>query len=173
MLTLVDFFGASMIALVLGIAELYTIGWIYGTDRLCKDIEFMLGRKVGLYWRLCWGVFTPLIMTIILIYFYATYEPLIYNNQPFPTWAYGESKDFSFNSISNGSSYFSLFLQALAGPSQPLALCSCRSGCWSPSFASPATRWARRYAARSGPKRTGDPPTPCSGSSTTSKLNTS
>ncbi|XP_023170220.1 sodium-dependent nutrient amino acid transporter 1 isoform X2 [Drosophila hydei] len=89
MLTLVDFFGASMIALVLGIAELYTIGWIYGTDRLCKDIEFMLGRKVGLYWRLCWGVFTPLIMTIILIYFYATYEPLIYNNQPFPTWAYG------------------------------------------------------------------------------------
>ncbi|XP_030241857.1 sodium-dependent nutrient amino acid transporter 1 isoform X2 [Drosophila navojoa] len=89
MLTLVDFFGASMIALVLGIAELYTIGWIYGTDRLCKDIEFMLGRKVGLYWRLCWSIFTPLIMTIILIYFYATYEPLIYNNQPFPAWAYG------------------------------------------------------------------------------------
>ncbi|KRG02916.1 sodium-dependent nutrient amino acid transporter 1 isoform X2 [Drosophila mojavensis] len=89
MLTLVDFFGASMIALVLGIAELYTIGWIYGTDRLCKDIEFMLGRKVGLYWRLCWGIFTPLIMTIILIYFYATYEPLIYNNQAYPAWAYG------------------------------------------------------------------------------------
>lgn len=90
MLTLVDFFGASMIALVLGIAELYTIGWIYGTDRLCKDIEFMLGRKVGLYWRLCWGVFTPLIMTVILIYFYATYEPLTYNKQLFPTWAYGK-----------------------------------------------------------------------------------
>lgn len=91
MLTLVDFFGASMIALVLGIAELYTIGWIYGTDRLCKDIEFMLGRKVGLYWRLCWGVFTPLIMTVILIYFYATYEPLTYNNQLFPSWATGKS----------------------------------------------------------------------------------
>ncbi|EDW02819.1 GH10830 [Drosophila grimshawi] len=88
MLTLVDFFGASMIALVLGIAELYTIGWIYGTDRLCKDIEFMLGRKVGLYWRLCWGIFTPLIMTIILIYFYASYEPLTYNSQAYPPWAY-------------------------------------------------------------------------------------
>ncbi|XP_070133548.1 sodium-dependent nutrient amino acid transporter 1 isoform X1 [Drosophila bipectinata] len=89
MLTLVDFFGASMIALVLGIAELYTIGWIYGTDRLCKDIEFMLGRKVGLYWRLCWSIITPLIMTTILIYFYATYEPLTYNNVIYPTWAYG------------------------------------------------------------------------------------
>ncbi|XP_017068126.2 sodium-dependent nutrient amino acid transporter 1 [Drosophila eugracilis] len=88
MLTLVDFFGASMIALVLGIAELYTIGWIYGTDRLCKDIEFMLGRKVGLYWRLCWSILTPLIMTVILIYFYATYEPLTYNNIIYPNWAY-------------------------------------------------------------------------------------
>ncbi|KQS70212.1 sodium-dependent nutrient amino acid transporter 1 [Drosophila erecta] len=88
MLTLVDFFGASMIALVLGIAELYTIGWIYGTDRLCKDIEFMLGRKVGLYWRLCWSIFTPVIMTVILIYFYATYQPLTYNNIVYPNWAY-------------------------------------------------------------------------------------
>ncbi|KAH8266665.1 hypothetical protein KR018_008020 [Drosophila ironensis] len=88
MLTLVDFFGASMIALVLGIAELYTIGWIYGTDRLCKDIEFMLGRKVGLYWRLCWSIITPLVMTVILIYFYATYQPLTYNNVIYPTWAY-------------------------------------------------------------------------------------
>ncbi|BFF93232.1 sodium-dependent nutrient amino acid transporter 1 [Drosophila madeirensis] len=88
MLTLVDFFGASMIALVLGIAELYTIGWIYGTDRLCKDIEFMLGRKVGLYWRLCWSIITPLIMTVILIYFYATYEPLAYNDKIYPSWAY-------------------------------------------------------------------------------------
>ncbi|KAH8323332.1 hypothetical protein KR067_005258 [Drosophila pandora] len=88
MLTLVDFFGASMIALVLGIAELYTIGWIYGTDRLCKDIEFMLGRKVGLYWRLCWSIITPLIMTTILVYFYATYEPLTYNNVIYPFWAY-------------------------------------------------------------------------------------
>ncbi|KMY90297.1 sodium-dependent nutrient amino acid transporter 1 isoform X1 [Drosophila simulans] len=88
MLTLVDFFGASMIALVLGIAELYTIGWIYGTDRLCKDIEFMLGRKVGLYWRLCWSIITPLIMTVILIYFYATYQPLTYNNIVYPNWAY-------------------------------------------------------------------------------------
>ncbi|KAH8410271.1 hypothetical protein KR009_010481 [Drosophila setifemur] len=88
MLTLVDFFGASMIALVLGIAELYTIGWIYGTDRLCKDIEFMLGMKVGLYWRLCWSIITPLIMTIILVYFYATYQPLTYNNIVYPSWAY-------------------------------------------------------------------------------------
>jgi len=44
MLTLVDFFGASMIALVLGIAELYTIGWIYTmksqNDRVITSSEW-------------------------------------------------------------------------------------------------------------------------------------
>lgn len=90
MLTLVDYFGASMIALILGIAELYVLGWIYGVNRLCKDAEFMLkGRKVGLYWRWCWAVVTPLIMTLILVYFLVTYEVLTYNNAIFPTWAYG------------------------------------------------------------------------------------
>ncbi|XP_075166646.1 sodium-dependent nutrient amino acid transporter 1 isoform X2 [Haematobia irritans] len=87
-LTLVDYFGASMIALVLGIAELYVLGWVYGVDRLCKDAEFMMGRKVGLYWRFCWSIVTPLIMTAILIYFLSTYTPLTYNNVAYPSWAY-------------------------------------------------------------------------------------
>ncbi|XP_004520940.1 sodium-dependent nutrient amino acid transporter 1 isoform X1 [Ceratitis capitata] len=87
-LTLVDFYGASMIALILGILELYVLGWVYGVDRLCKDIEFMIGHRVGRYWRWCWALITPGIMTLILIYFYATYQSLTYNNVPYPNWAY-------------------------------------------------------------------------------------
>ncbi|XP_036330329.1 sodium-dependent nutrient amino acid transporter 1 isoform X2 [Rhagoletis pomonella] len=87
-LTLVDFYGASMIALILGILELYVLGWIYGVDRLCKDIEFMIGHKVSRYWRLCWAFITPGIMTLILIYFFATYQSLTYNNVEYPNWAY-------------------------------------------------------------------------------------
>ncbi|XP_061391730.1 sodium-dependent nutrient amino acid transporter 1-like [Musca vetustissima] len=87
-LTLVDYFGASMIALILGIAELYVLGWVYGVDRLCRDAEFMMGRKVGPYWRWCWAVVTPLIMTAILVYFLSTYTPLTYNNVTYPNWAY-------------------------------------------------------------------------------------
>ncbi|XP_053962142.1 sodium-dependent nutrient amino acid transporter 1-like isoform X1 [Anastrepha ludens] len=87
-LTLVDFYGASMIALILGILELYVLGWVYGVDRLCKDIEFMIGHKVGRYWRWCWALITPGIMTLILIYFYATYQSLTYNNVHYPNWAY-------------------------------------------------------------------------------------
>lgn len=88
-LNLVDFFGASLIAFVLAIAELVTIGWIYGVNRLCRDVEFMLGRRTGLYWRICWGVVTPMLMIAILIYTIVTYEPLTYKGTAYPNAAYG------------------------------------------------------------------------------------
>nr|ABZ81818.1 sodium-dependent nutrient amino acid transporter 8 [Aedes aegypti] len=87
-LTLVDHFGASFIALVLAIAELITIGWIYGVDRLCKDVEFMLGIRPNLYWRLCWKWITPLLMAAILIYNLISLEPLTYQGYVYPTIAY-------------------------------------------------------------------------------------
>jgi solute carrier family 6 amino acid transporter-like protein 5/7/9/14 len=50
----------------------------------------MLGRKEGIYWRLCWGVITPVLMIVILIYALVSIEPETYNNRPFPTGAYGK-----------------------------------------------------------------------------------
>lgn len=88
-MNLVDFFGASLIAFVLAIAELIAIGWIYGVNRLCKDIEFMIGRNPGIYWRLCWGIITPILMISILIYTIVSYEPLTYKNILYPNSAYG------------------------------------------------------------------------------------
>ncbi|XP_058119007.1 sodium-dependent nutrient amino acid transporter 1-like isoform X2 [Anopheles ziemanni] len=87
-LKLVDYYGASSIALVLAIAELIAIGWVYGVDRLCKDTEFMLGHRPSLYWRLCWRWITPLLMFVILIYNLVTLEPLMYKQYVYPTIAY-------------------------------------------------------------------------------------
>lgn len=61
-----------------------------GVDRICRDAEFMIGRNPGFYWRLCWGILTPVIMTVILIYTFITYEPLKYKKTyVYPTTAYG------------------------------------------------------------------------------------
>lgn len=89
---MVDFFGASFIAFVLGIAELITFSWIYGVNRICLDIEFMLGIKTGWYWRICWGFITPGLMFAILIYHLSTWEPLTYKNYEYPNVAYGRLK---------------------------------------------------------------------------------
>jgi solute carrier family 6 amino acid transporter-like protein 5/7/9/14 len=58
----------------------------------------MLGKKTGIYWRICWGFITPVLMIAILMYSLVTMEPLEYNNQPFPTGAYGN--------ITNGFTFF-------------------------------------------------------------------
>lgn len=80
LINLLDFYGASFVALILAIVELVSVSWIYGLDRFCNDIEFMLGRKTGLYYRLCWKFITPSIMIGILGYFIVTWQPLTYQD---------------------------------------------------------------------------------------------
>lgn len=88
MLDIADFFGATFIAFLLAIAEIVTISWIYGVNRICKDAEFMLGLKTGLYWRICWGLITPVFMGTVLVYYLYTLDwsnPIfIGKDTPFP-----------------------------------------------------------------------------------------
>jgi solute carrier family 6 (neurotransmitter transporter, glycine) member 5/9 len=87
-LTLVDYYGASFIAFILAIAELYTFCYIYGVKRLCKDIEFMLGFRPNIYWRLCWWVLTPGLMTVILVYTLLNLSPLKNGDIEYPPVAH-------------------------------------------------------------------------------------
>lgn len=85
LIVFLDFYAASFVALVLAIVELITVSWIYGVDRFCDDIEFMLKKKTGLYWRICWGIITPASMFAIFFYFVITWTPLTYQGRDFPT----------------------------------------------------------------------------------------
>lgn len=62
---------------------------ISGVNRICQDTEFMTGRNPGLYWRICWGFLTPLLMIAILLYTFTTYEPIKYKDNYYPNSAYG------------------------------------------------------------------------------------
>ena len=55
-----------------------TVGrcWIYGLNRLIRDIEFMLGMKLSAYWKLTWAYIIPAVLIFIFCYSMATYEPL-------------------------------------------------------------------------------------------------
>jgi solute carrier family 6 amino acid transporter-like protein 5/7/9/14 len=59
-------------------------------DNFCNDVEFMVGRKLSAYWRLCWGIITPILMIVILVYAMATMKPETYQDKPFPASAYGK-----------------------------------------------------------------------------------
>lgn len=84
-MNLVDFFCVSFLIYVMAIAQLITFGWIYGIRRICRDVEFMLNRRPYLYWRLSWGIITPVMMMLIFIYALITWVPLQYNEQEYST----------------------------------------------------------------------------------------
>lgn len=51
----------------------------------------MLGRKTGLYWRICWGIVTPILLIIIVLYKFITLKPLEYKEVAYPDAAIGKS----------------------------------------------------------------------------------
>ncbi|XP_052872489.1 sodium-dependent nutrient amino acid transporter 1-like [Anopheles cruzii] len=82
-LDVVDYYGAKYVSLTFAVLELATVAWVYGVDRICRDIQFMLGMSTSLYWRLCWGVIAPIATLLILIFSFTEFElqkvPVGYN----------------------------------------------------------------------------------------------
>ncbi|CAL8120169.1 unnamed protein product [Orchesella dallaii] len=83
-LTLVDNFGGTFTIYVLATLECIGIAWIYGLSNITQDIEFMLGIKLNWYWKICWGLVVPVVLSIILVYSLATAKPLTHNDAEFP-----------------------------------------------------------------------------------------
>ena len=101
-LLIVDYYGATFIAFNLVVFELGTFCWIYGVDRICKDIQFMLNRKIGLYWRICWRYLTPGLSVFLVGYYYYDFEHQRNNNlgsKPYPDWAYVVGWTLAFSGL--------------------------------------------------------------------------
>lgn len=97
LINLLDFYGASFVALILAIIELITVSWIYGVDRFCADIEFMLKRKTGMYWKICWRIFTPFIMISVFLYFLWTWVPIDYQGYQYSSGMHGQRNSYQFD----------------------------------------------------------------------------
>lgn len=58
---------------------------------MCLDIEFMLGIKNSFYWRICWGIITPLLMIAVFFYSFITTDRLMFGRTyEYPEIAYSE-----------------------------------------------------------------------------------
>lgn len=83
-LDLVDHYGGTTLIFVMAIIESMVIPWIYGLENLCHDIEYMGQRRVGIYWRLCWGLITPLFMIAVFVYSMVKYKWPTYSGNDYP-----------------------------------------------------------------------------------------
>ncbi|XP_053698878.1 sodium-dependent nutrient amino acid transporter 1 [Sabethes cyaneus] len=84
-LNLVDHYGGTFLIYSIAIVQVIVIFWIYGLDNWCTDVEFMVQRRVGVYWRLCWGFLTPLLMIAVFVYSLVKYEWPTYGGSQYPS----------------------------------------------------------------------------------------
>jgi len=68
MLDMVDYYGGTLLILVLASLEVIAINWIYGTNVLTRDLNFMLGTNLSIYWRFCWGILCPVLLPLLFFY---------------------------------------------------------------------------------------------------------
>ncbi|XP_068201394.1 sodium-dependent nutrient amino acid transporter 1-like isoform X2 [Palaemon carinicauda] len=85
---LVDYFGGGFIIFVLVIIETVSIMCIYGMRNLLRDIKFMIGVDLGIYWKFCWAFFIPVSLTAILLYILIDLRLPTFNGIAYPTVAY-------------------------------------------------------------------------------------
>lgn len=88
MLNLVDHYGGTFLIFALAILQLAGVFWVYGLEKFCWDIEFMLNWKVTRFWRYSWSVVTPGLLIIIFIYNMARLENPKYMDKEYPTSAH-------------------------------------------------------------------------------------
>lgn len=62
---------------------------VSGVDNFLDDVEFMTNKRPFVFWRICWVFLTPILLCTIFIYFMISLDPLSYNNEYYPTSAYG------------------------------------------------------------------------------------
>ncbi|XP_064608098.1 sodium- and chloride-dependent creatine transporter 1-like [Liolophura sinensis] len=84
--------GGRIIMLIVAL-ECLVISYVYGINRLQRNLEYMLGFRLIPYFKVCWAVITPLFAGFLFIMDIVLYPEQTYNRKflryHFPGWAIG------------------------------------------------------------------------------------
>uniref|UniRef100_W5JXE3 Transporter n=1 Tax=Astyanax mexicanus TaxID=7994 RepID=W5JXE3_ASTMX len=71
--TMFNEYGATFSLLFIVLIEVFTVSYIYGLKRFEKDVEDMLGRRPGWYWKVMWAAVSPLLLISLFIFYIINY----------------------------------------------------------------------------------------------------
>lgn len=82
-----DTFSVSPSVLVVVLAELLCVSWVYGIKKFSLNIKEMNSKEPYLYWRISWKFICPLCLTIIIIFTTIFFENLKVGTYAYPVWS--------------------------------------------------------------------------------------
>ena len=59
-----DSYGGGLGVICIAIFELIALHWIYGVNRFCNDLQYMLGFRPNIFWRACWVAVAPMLLAV-------------------------------------------------------------------------------------------------------------
>lgn len=90
-LNLIDSYVAGYPLLIVGICQIVCVCWCYGTDRLIRDTECMIGKKPQWFWNIwiiCWKFVCPFVLVALVILTFAIPgTPLNLKGIPYPWYS--------------------------------------------------------------------------------------
>lgn len=66
--------------------ECIAVSWFYGNSKFYENIKSMIGYYPGIFWKLSWGIFTPLLCVCVAAYSLINYERFRYKDYVYPWW---------------------------------------------------------------------------------------
>ncbi|CAL1541962.1 unnamed protein product [Lymnaea stagnalis] len=64
---LFDTFAGSFPLILIALFECIAVGWIFGVNRFCDEVKYMIGYKPNYFWRATWTVIAPLSIIALLL----------------------------------------------------------------------------------------------------------
>ncbi|KAK7068348.1 hypothetical protein SK128_002873, partial [Halocaridina rubra] len=100
-LQMMDSYSSTFSALMVGMAEVMVVTWVYGVDNFLNDIKIMLGfyPYPRILWKIIWQYLMPLVVLTILVFTWIDLKPASYGDYEFPAWANGVGWLLSFSSV--------------------------------------------------------------------------
>ncbi|KAK7925683.1 hypothetical protein WMY93_007993 [Mugilogobius chulae] len=86
---LMDHYTAIVSIMFLAFFEIIATCWLYGVNRLSDNLKEMTGSRANIFFRICWLIIDPLLITVILVFSIIQFKPARYEDYVFPPWAQG------------------------------------------------------------------------------------
>ncbi|XP_033761079.1 sodium- and chloride-dependent glycine transporter 2-like isoform X2 [Pecten maximus] len=87
MFQLLDWYAGTWTILLVAVTEAIVFSWVYGGDRLSRDVSLMLGRRLPLFVRVTTAFVTPTALTFLVLVSVFKYKPPTYGTYVYPGYA--------------------------------------------------------------------------------------